>query len=137
GDGCVLAWVLEAGLGVVRDALHARLVACEAFGAAVAQEANEPAPLMRIEAWPQNQWRMAGEQPAHDVRRHSRRRPRTRKPRPDAAGIGETRLQGRSAPAVDHHDLMARLGEIIGRTRSNDAGAEHHHSHDATVLTPP
>jgi len=30
----------------VGDALHARLVAREAFGAAVAQETNEPSPLM-------------------------------------------------------------------------------------------
>ena len=95
------------------DALHARLVAREAFGAAVAQEANEPAPLMGIEAWPQDQRRVAGEQPAHNVRRHSRCRPWARKPRTDAAGIGEARLQGRSAPAVDHHDLMAGLGEVI------------------------
>jgi hypothetical protein len=126
-----LPQLLETCLAVMCDALHARLVAREALGVAVAQKPRKPAPLMRVEPRPHDDRCVHAEQPARDLERHSRRRPWPRKSRADAAGIGEARLQTRPAPALDHGDLVAGLREIIGAARSNHARAEDHHPHGA------
>jgi hypothetical protein len=134
GDVRVRYELSEARLAVMGDALHARLVARETLGAAVAQEARQPAPLVRIEPRPQHDRRVAREQPACDLERQSRRRPRTGKSRADAAGIGEARFQRRAALAVDNDDLVSGPGEIVGAARSDHARAEHHHAHGGRVL---
>src|SRR4029077_5085598 len=98
----------------VRDALHARLVAGEALRSAVAQELEEPSPLIGIEPRTPDDGRVMGEQPARDFPRHSRRRPWARKSRADAAGIGEARLQRRATLAIEHDHVVTGLDEMVG-----------------------
>ena len=134
GDAGLRAQVLETGFAVVGDALHARLVAGEALRCAVAQELEEPSPLIGIEPRTPDNGRVTGEQPARNFRRHSRRRPRARKSGADAAGIGEARLQRRAALAIEHDHVVTGLDEMVGAARPDDARAQDHHAHDAACL---
>src|SRR5262249_1997889 len=118
GDARVRNQLFEARLAVMSDALHARLVAREALGAAVTPEARQPGPLVGIEPRPQHDRRVARQQPACDLERQSRRCPWTGKSWADAAGIGEARLQCRAALAVDHDNLVSGPGEIVSAARS-------------------
>src|SRR3982074_602514 len=73
GDAGVRPQVLETRLAVMGDALHAALVAGEALGSAVAQELEEPSPLIGIEPRTPDDRRVTGEQPARDFPRPSPR----------------------------------------------------------------
>src|SRR4029077_8530029 len=67
GDARLRAQVLETRFAVVRDALHARLVAGEALRSAVAQELEEPSPLIGIEPRTPDDRCVMREQAARDV----------------------------------------------------------------------
>jgi hypothetical protein len=133
-DAGVRHELLQACLAVMGDALHARLVPCEAFGGTVAQKAQQPAPLIRIEPWVPGDRRVPREQPARNFCRQSRRRPWSGKSRADSAGIGKARFQCGAALAVEHDHVVTRLEEIVGAARSNHARAQHHHPHGASLF---
>ena len=129
GDPGLLAQLHQAGLAVMRDALHPRLVDGETFAGAVGDEGGQPLPLPKVEAWTQHQRCMLREQPAHDLERHARRGPRAGEPGTDPAGIAEAGFQRRSRSPVDHRHFMAGFGQIVGAGGADHAGAENDDFH--------
>ncbi|MNX75849.1 hypothetical protein D3C86_1073380 [compost metagenome] len=125
--------VLQAQLGVQRglhllaivgQTHHPRLVQRIAGRGAVPQQGQQPAHGGDIDLRLQNQRGVAHEQPLDRLGRDAGRGPGRGIAGRNLARIGEAGLQRRAALAVDHRDLVAGLGQIVGRRHPDDAGAQ-------------
>ncbi|MNC43717.1 hypothetical protein D3C75_925920 [compost metagenome] len=111
-------------LAVFGQAHHPRLVQRIAGRGAVAQQGQQPAHGGDVRMRVQDQRGVAHEQPLDRLGRDARRGPGRGIAGRNLAGVGEAGLQRRAALAVDHRDLVAGLGQIVGRRHANDAGAQ-------------
>jgi hypothetical protein len=137
GDAGLGSQGLKAGAGVMRHALHPRLVAGEARPGAVAQEGREPAPLRRISARAQPKGRVRPAHPSQRLERHARRRPGAGEARTDAAGIGKARLQRGAIAALEHGHLVAVGGQVPGARDPDHSRANDEHTHPSPAQKVP
>ena len=108
---------------------HASLVEGVALARAIAQHGGEPGRHGGIGARPQDQRRVLHEQPLGRLLRDAGSGPGGGVAGADLAGVGEARLQRRTALPVDHGDLVSGLGEVIGRRDADHAAPQDRYFH--------
>ena len=111
-----------------REALHARAVGAVDLRPAGAPPAPHP-PSAAASAAGDAHRRMLGEEVAQHLARHAGRGPRRDVAGRDDAGIGETGLGGDAAAALEHRDLVAVGGELVGGGDADNAGADDGDAH--------
>ena len=116
------------------DAHHARFVERVGTLGAVAEQPQPPDPHARIEHRADDQRAIGHQQPFDGLDRNAGACPRGGIAVGELAGIAETGLEAGAGLAVDDRHLMAGLGEIIRRRRTDNARAQDEHFHAARVL---
>ena len=114
------------------DLLH---IARKGTVVALGQELQAPAPLGRIELRPKQQRRLFVEHPFERLPGRLAIGPGLAVADRDLSAIGIAGLQGRTALAVHHGDLMTALAQMPGGADADDAGAQDDDVHAASVCT--
>src|SRR5882672_5677620 len=96
---------------------------------ALQKEAQAPYPLLEIGARAEEQGRVLASEPAQDLERGHRIRPRLGMADGDLPAVGKARLERCFRLPVDHGYLVTRARQIPGTGRADDAGSENDYSH--------
>ena len=104
-------------------------IGAELLGRAIAGEFEAPAPHLRDRAVAQQQRRILAAEPLDDLHRHAGLRPRLDLAGMDDAAIAPAGLHAGRRLALDHHDVVAGLGEVPGGGGADGAGAQDDRGH--------
>ncbi len=129
GEARLLAQRRERLAAVQRQPQLAPRVGAIARGRAVAQEARRPGPEPRVPLEAQAHPGVGAVERLEEAQRCVRRRPREAVAGRDDPGVGEARLLCRAGPALDDHDVVAVLGEVVSGGHPDHACPEDHDPH--------
>src|SRR6478736_8827786 len=129
----LLAHLAQAVAAVLREPGERAAVALEAAREAFEDEAQAPHPLRPVRARPEKQRRVLAPEPAQDLGQHRGLRPRLGVAGRDLAAVRERGFHRGARLALDHADLVARLGEVPGAGHADYAGAENEHFHSIII----
>ena len=131
GNARLCANFFQAIARIQREIETLNRVVASARRQAFEQELQSPAPLLRIEAQPEQQWRVFLAQPLQDLERGSGVGPRLRIRCRDLAPIGERSFESGTAVPVDDGDVVAILREIPRSGDADDTRTKHQNTHQA------
>lgn len=134
-DTGLLDHVLERQMAVGAQRHDLLDIARERPVIALGQELQAPAPLRAVEPGPQQQRSLFVEHPFQRLPGRLAIGPGLTVADRDLAAIGIAGLQGRTALAVHHGDLMTALAQMPGGADADDAGAQDDDVHAASVCT--
>ena len=134
GDAGVSAQGDQAIAAVLGQPHHSRLVDAVARLGAVAQHLGAPTPHRPIQHRLDDQRAVLHQQPVDGLERHARARPRRRVAGRYLAGIGVAGFQRGRGLALQHGDLVAVAGQVIGRRGADHAAAEDHDLHGGVLM---
>jgi hypothetical protein len=105
-------------------------VALERRVAALAEERQAPAPLVRVEPGTEQQRGVVAQQPLRHLERRVGAGPRLAEAHRDLGTVGEAGLQGRVGLTIDESDVVPFFEQVPGGADADDAGAENDDLHD-------
>ncbi|MNE40338.1 hypothetical protein D3C80_1343410 [compost metagenome] len=121
---------LQGGLAQQRQAQQVACIGAVDRGAASSEESGHPAPLRRVEARAQFQWRVTAQHPAYGLQRHTGVGQRRHVAIGQLATVGEAGFTAQRVASLYQGHIEAVAHQRISRCQTNDAATD-----DACMLS--